>query len=38
MTPRTIEECYYDVDYIVSITHKQEQPSILEHHLIRGKH
>ena len=33
-----IEEYYYDVDYIISITHKQEQLSILEHPLIRGKH
>jgi hypothetical protein len=33
--PRTINDCTYDVGDIISITYKREQPSILEHHLVR---
>ncbi len=33
--PRTISNCAYDVGDIISITYKREQPSILEHHLVR---
>ncbi len=33
--PRTISDCPYDVGDTISITYKREQPSILEHHLVR---
>ena len=33
--PRTISNCSYDVGDIISITYKREQPSIMEHHLVR---
>jgi hypothetical protein len=33
--PRTISDCTYDVGDIISITYKREQPTILEHHLVR---
>lgn len=33
--PRTISNCAYDVGDIISITYKREQPSIMEHHLVR---
>jgi hypothetical protein len=33
--PRTINNCTYDVGDIISITYKREQPSILEHRLVR---
>lgn len=33
--PRTISNCAYDVGDTISITYKREQPSILEHHLVR---
>ena len=33
--PRTINNCTYNVVDIISITYKREQPSILEHHLLR---
>lgn len=32
--PRTIENCPYNVEDIISITYKREQPAISEHHLI----
>jgi hypothetical protein len=33
--PRTINDCEYDVEDIISITYKREQPAILEHSLVR---
>jgi hypothetical protein len=35
--PRTIGDCPYNVGDTISITYKREQPSILEHHLVKER-